>query len=369
MKKTLAAVALGAAVTISCIPLTACSGEYSETYKGTVSEATYTSKDDAVTGYLETEISGKTTKAVLVDYKVESELSGKEIDKLELGEEYTADLQKVEKMSVEYKEESTPLAAVAYEIADSSETTTRTLYVLSYTAMFRFFTPAVKEGESLSASYYDSTFEAEKYVNCTMNAEIKSTMSYDDKTMTLINTALAKVTEDSLYELDKVSYEGNMPGTFTGGEFGGMQDLSQEFYATDTTDGIYAARKEIGQTEFGKPMPVYYYKTVNDYFMTWFDQRFGRLDHTFFEKTSTGYALKKDKFAQFASNQSIFQNGLSADNATDFEYIINIKDGRMADVTISVTYIGSENTMSIEFSDFGTTEIIIPDEIKAKLPA
>lgn len=366
MKKTLATVALGAIVTISCIPLAACGGKYSETYNGTVSEETYTTKDDAVKGYLDEEISGKTTNAVLVNYKVEKELSQKEIDKLELDEKYTTDLKKAEELSVEYKEESSSLIATAYAVSESQQTTSvRTMYILSYTDMFRFFTPAMKEGESLSASYYDSTFEAEKYINCTMNAEITASVNYDGLEMSLTNTALAKVTETSLYELDKVVASG-MPDTFpeylTNGEY------TLECYAADTSQGIYATVKESGDTTFCQPVRYPTYETITSYFMKWFDDRFGQLDHTFFEKTKTGYALRKDKFEEFASNQTIFSNGLPTDGASEFEYLINIKDGRMADISISVSYMGTINTMTVKFSDFGTTEIAIPDDIKSQMP-
>lgn len=360
IKKTFTAVALGAVITVCSLPFAACGGGYSETYAGTVSETTFTTKDDAVKGYLEEEISGKTTEAVLVNYTVDKELSEGEIAGMAIGDNYKEGLKKVEEISVEYKEESeSSYAAVAYDATEESKTIIRTIYLLTYTDMFRFFTPAIKDGESLSASYYDSTFEAEKYINCTMNATLTNSQIIRNKTVIRTQTALAKATKYTLYELDEIHYEG-LPDEETAG------NNNSELYICETANGLYGVY--VADDKVDGPIPHKYCKTVNEYFMQWFNNRFGSLDHTFFKKTDTGYALREDKFAEFLKSQYGSDFYLSDDNTSSFEYVINIADGRMADVKMSVKYNGNEDSMTIKFSDFGNTVITIPDKVKAVLP-
>lgn len=327
---------------------------YSETYKGSVSEETYGTKAEAVGGYLETEISGKSTTAVLVDYTVEEELSKTEVAKLEIPKEYTADLQTVEKLTVEYSEiqNITDGYARAVAVAESKPVTyKRTVYLLTYTDMFRFFVPALDNGEGLTSSYYDSTFEAEKYVNCTMDAEISTVEKSGGYTSSYTQKAKAKATFNALYEYDT--------------RISDNSTYYSELYMVDTVDGIYQASREIGEkfSEVYK-VPSEYGNTINEYFMLWFDARFGQLDHTFFEKTATGYALKGDKYAEFLAAQ---QFNIDVENCR-IEYIINIADGRMADVKMLVENGGNSYKMTIKFSDFGTTKINVPNEVKALLP-
>lgn len=328
--------------------------DYGETYTGAVSEQTYPTKEEAVGGYLETEISGKSTTAVLVDYTVEKELTKTEVADLEIPKEYTEDLQSVEELLVEYAEMQnlSDLYARSVAVAESGPVTyKRTVYLLTYTAMFRFFVPALDKGEGLTSSYYDSTFEADKYVNCTMDAVITTVEKYDGYTYTSTTKANAKATYNALYEYDT--------------RISDYSTYYSELYMVDTADGIYQASREIGEkfSEVYK-VPSEYGNTINEYFMGWFDARFGQLDHTFFEKTETGYALRGDKYAEFLIAQGF---DLDAENSR-IEYIINIADGRMADVKMVVENGGNSYKMTVKFSNFGKTVINVPNEVKALLP-
>lgn len=324
---------------------------YSETFTGAVSAETYESADSAVQGFLDTEISGKTTTAVLVNYSTEGVLSEEEQSKLDIGEEYTEGLLSVEKLTVEYEEESDSddynndsYSPTAYTLASSSQTTyTKTVYLLTYTGMFRFFVPAMTTGDTLTASYYDSTFQGEKYVNCTMEVTMKQTSSG----VTLNSTATAKATYDKLYESGTQTVSG--------------VSINYEGYLVDTDNGIYVLMKQ-GLEDYDGGY-AYGYDSINEYFMEWFDERFGQLDHTYFEKTSTGYALRADKYNEYL--QSAY---LDLTEDFDLSYIINISEGRMSDVTLSISYSGFSSTMSIKFTNFGTTEIVVPESVQALIP-
>lgn len=178
---------------VGCSSCSSCKGEeYSETFVGAVSAETYASSEEAVKGFLETEISGKTVEAVFVDYKKEAELNEKEVKELPIDEEYRNGLLSVERGKVEYSEKSVSTARVSpFAESDDEVIYWREVFILTYTDMFRFFVPEQKEGESLSMSYYDSVFEGEKYINCTMNASITNEytedgIKYTEKTMRIV---------------------------------------------------------------------------------------------------------------------------------------------------------------------------------------
>lgn len=344
-------------------------GNYSETFKGAVSEETYETHDDAVQGFLDTEISGKTTKAVLVSYTKEKELSVNEVNSLAIDEEYKEGLISVEKGNVKYKENSVTSAQASLCSAESGETRDKVIYILTYTGVFRFFTPAVDNGDTLTSSYFDSTFDGEKYLNCTMEATIRTEGSQGGVKYTQENTATAKVTHEALYEHDEVKATVNgqdVPSTELGGN-------NVDVYILDTSDGLYQLQKKSDSWQAlnltNSNLGMYRAENVNDYFMMWFKQRFNELDHTYFEKTSTGYALRADKYNDFIKTQ---QGMSSLGSDFDLSYVINISEGRFSDVSmkIGLTVQGASATteMVIKFKDFGTTSIDVPAEVKNALP-
>lgn len=364
MKRTIAATVTALILLAMCvggvwIGLILCDRvSYSETYTGHVSEQTYETPEASVQAFLETEVSGKSVKAVYVGYTKERELSEDEIEELTIEEEYRTGLLSVEEGNVKYTEakESAALSKVHTASVDSvvDDVLSRKVLILSYTGMFRFFSPALADGEALTASYYDSTFEGEKYINCTMNASI----SYNMDSYSFSTTSLAKATATALYEYD-VFQSSQETGT-------------AELYMIDAAEGIYCVYKEDNQPFHGD---YGYDGTVHEYFMSWFDERFGQLDHTFFEKTNTGYALRSDKFAEYLA---IEYGWIDIPEDLKLEYVINIADGKMADVTYkiecsepgdTVSQTKYSQTMSVRFSDFGTTVIDIPSAVSALLPA
>lgn len=370
MKKFLTCIITLTIVMVLCVCLSGCEAlsaiisgllskkdNYSETYEGYVSEQTYDTVEDTVKGFLDSEIAGKTVDAVFVDYTKEKECSKEEVAELAIDEEYRDGLISVELGTVEYSEESSSVSAYGgiSTVADgvNIETKTKKIYILTYTGMFRFFSPALAEGDALTASYYDSTFEAEKYINCSMNATISNLYTYDGVTYLITNSAVAKVTKTALYERDEYSASNGETVKSSVAELYDV-DTAQGFWTVyNTGDGYIAA-------------PVYEWSTINEYFMQWFDQRFGQLDHTYFEKTETGYALKSDKYAEYISASGMSVGGLSGDY--DVEYIINIADGRMSDVYSKVAVEGYVAEMTISFYDFGNTSITIPQDVQALLP-
>lgn len=208
--------AFAAAIVLVCgVAVTGCDkgggengGTYSETYTGAVSEATYKSAELAVQGFLETELSDMACTAVYVGYTKQTDLTEQEIAGLPLGEGDAANISLGEKGTVEYSESEN--MDVPYPVrAASEETFTQELYLLNYeSGEYRYFTPALKENDSLTASYFNSLFAPENYINCTMELNMKN--GWGEETAEL--SVLFKNTSDGAHRVQ----ETNCPESFGG---------------------------------------------------------------------------------------------------------------------------------------------------------
>ena len=345
--------------------------KYSETFAGAISKTTYESKEDAVKGFLEEEISGMAFTAEYVGYTKTSDLSQKEIDGLAIDEDFRKGIVSVEKGEVEYIEkedeeieyDNDNLYSFTKLSNDSKVAKKRVVYIVSYTAIFRFFVPANSNGETLSASYFDSTFDATKYLNCTMEAQIETLVdgSYSKQ------TASCKITENGIYEYDKIT--DNMDGS--------ESYLPRvESYGVYSDGALYWVSRTISYMEYGGNAPTWNESkwnvslpnediTISEYFIDWFKERFNSLDHSYFEKSATGYKLRADLFNEFIKDATAEE--LEDFNDFELEYTINIADGRMSDVTIKIAYEDNgetfSTTMKIKFSKFGKTTLDVPEEI------
>lgn len=342
MKKLFVGLATAALAGVMCLSAAACGKktENGETFRGAVSEATYVSADAAVKGFLEKEVSGLTVKAEYVGYEKEAELTQSEIGELELGE-FAEGLISAEKGQVEYREtaESTAVSSIA------DGTITRTVYILSYPDTFRFFSPPVNTGETLTAKYYESVFQADKYYNCTMHAFMKEVFTGWVPEEPGIYSTILKVTETAFCET-----------TYMTEDFSGEPDVIA--YGVEKNGLLYVCDKDFDSSNY--IVTERYDFPVKEYFSVWFDESYGALDHTYFEKTETGYALRADKQAAFIETMHVSGNPVS-----HLEYTFKIEDGRLASVHMEVTSGGIEIISGVEFSDFGSTEVTVPDEVKA----
>ena len=324
---------------------------YSETFEGTISEQTYESEEEAARAFLETEIAGAAADVSFVGLQKEETLSEQETAALAIDEDLREGLLSVTRCSVEYTETLHAAGTQSLSLraaADAASATKRAeVYLLTYTGMFRFFVPQTQTGGQISSSYFASTFLAEDYVNCTMDVEMTQTRAGS----TFVSSAVAKATQNVLWEHDFY---------FTDGEATGESEL----YLVDSVEGIGDIFRHNGGEWDASFVGFDADYTINEYFMEWFQYRFGALDHSYFIKTETGYALDPDKYEAYLQTLPDYPGG-----AFELEYTINVKDGRMADVTMAIAYGEYSSRMTLVFSDFGTTVIEIPDEVSKLIPA
>lgn len=189
MKKSLLNVILAAALTATCLSFTACGGEnYSETYTGTLSEATYSNEEQAAQAFFANEISGNSATLIYQRYEKQADLSESEIAALDLGEE-TQKPASAEVGKVYYT------AQPAARAAASEEAETNRLYVLNYKNYYKYYSPALEIGEPLTASYFNSVINPEKYKAYTLNMEYEQSQ----KNIHVKETYIMKTNDNGAY--------------------------------------------------------------------------------------------------------------------------------------------------------------------------
>lgn len=359
MKKTLTLI-LAAVLVVSVFAVTGCTPVNGETYNGAVSQKSYASKDLAVEAFLEDEISGQTITARLVKYEKEKDLSEREIAMLGIPESDVDDLNSVEKVKVQYMEYN-PADAVSAE-KDVAETYFKTLYILQYGEKgdnFRYFTPALKVGESLTASYFASVFDVKNYVNCTQNSNVSVSVKGGGASLSFDTNTYSQLTETAFYT--KIEAMGKNVETYAWGENNAVNLAvkSENKWETRTIEN-----------ENGN---------LSDFISDYPQETFGDFDYSFFEKTKNGFTLRKDKVSQWLESYFESLGDMLPDGSIDFKknfdlsYNAVVEKGRVVKTEVSATFTvangTSEITVSVSgigaFSDFGKTQVVVPDEVKA----
>ncbi len=307
-------------------------GDDGETFVGAISKTTYESKEDAAKGFLEEEISGDAFTAEYVSYTKTSELSQKEIDKLELADEYKSGIESVEKGEVEYSEQLNKQEEKVAKLA--SETCKRTVYIVIYTTKeYRFFSPAIIEGGTLTTSYFDYLFDMNRYLNCTVETDMsdeKMLMKITDKVISMHLSNIFEEDEGASYYYYCEPYlylcvydENNVVEVNRLGKLSLKDALNGDFKDADP--------------EYLAPIGL----TLG---------MLGGMDHSYFVKTKTGYELKEE-IKQFP----------------DEYYSVNVSNDRIVKVESSLYVNDAGNwdrwEWSFTFSDFDSTTVEIPKEI------
>ena len=428
MKKRVMGIALVLVLAMSVV-LTGCGKKgdaHSETYTGTVSAQTYATSEDAAVAFVNEEIAGAAVEVSNIECSEPEELTEDEQAKLTISEEDKAGLTKVERITVTYTEtvveedetepapsplgyEQNELYNAAASDAEETKKKTRVVLVLVYVnGECRYFAPVVLKGEQLTASYFNSAFDPELYVNSTltqnMTVNMKINMAGQNQSQKSKVKSTAKFTDETVYFSQSgagVSMEMYM--TEQNGVVKGAANMSMPGYGSSG----WIAEDDIFEEVAGAIGGGEIY-SLNDFALNYFDMCFGSMDHTCFEKTDTGYALRKGMGKQFIlSTMEQYMDGLtdelgpilgSSDISVrdiinlykyDLEYEIIINKGLVSklyidmnmslDMTDFMTALGAPadviasvaGTISVSskgtctLSDIGTTKISIPSKVSA----
>ena len=345
-------------------------GGVSETFKGAVSENTYSTANEAASAFVSEEIAGESIANVR-SVKSNGELSQSKINSLNIPAELLVGSDSVEEMEVTYDLET----ASAY--ARSGGTTyayTRTIkvYVIKFGVDWKYFTPAPITGDTITKSYYDSVFNSEKYKNCTFenNAEITITASaageYMD--MKMSTRQLIKHADGKVYLEQTVSSTGSlaeMDEALTLCIY--LETVGDEVVCyVKNPDGDDWLQCDLGMVGFASL----------DQLVPFHDQY---LDYTYFTKTGYGFALNQENSRRYfmqALGAALEGMGIdlnTSDAQLDMFAEYYVADGVLsgmrldADFEWSILEDGISGTIketavtTLKCTDYGTTVIERPN--------
>ncbi len=348
---------------ICLVGLTGCKKKNVDTYEGSLSTVSYVSKKEAVKGFIEEELNSGIISSEFVDYSVNKKLTHKEIEKLSLSEENKNGLSYVEEVEVKYieslKENNfnsfSPLSVKKMENEPLTFQTIK-IYVLCYydavneIYIFRFYTPALKNGDIVTKSYFESTNDSKKYTSFTVNADIKLSPAIVEDGISVDKIKMVeKLTNDSAYI--SVNY--------------GVYSTDLYLFPIDGTFYNFSRYNdeewEISTMPFGQEILDSYQEEMKT---SWYSRY--NLDYNCFEKSSSGFTLRKDIFngsiklaSEFEMEMKNFDVKLSEGRLSKMTFECDVKNGQ-------VSYNAKYN---LKYSDFDTTTIDIPKSVQERIDA
>lgn len=371
-------VCAAAALLSLTIVLSACGDKetFSETYTGAVSEQSYVSANAAVSAFVETELSGNANQAVFVSYEKEKELTEEEQAVLPLPESAKQGLVSVEKGKVNYKE-----SAVSTQAAASDTLTLwKGVYVLNYGSSFRYYTPALSTGETLTKSYYDSVFDVENYKNVTMSTSMALDMNVSAEgqtvTMKMVMTYSYKITEDAVALEMTVSMD----------MLGMSSTETQSYYIIEKNGGLMCAANAgdawyaASLDELDLDLEI---DSIEDIYKSAYSDE---LDQSYFVKTDSGFKMDENKMQEYLAVAFEDMEDMFAEvgihdfnNQVKADASYYIKEGKLArsnaalSMNMAMTTQGvTANTVisasiNCNYSNYGNTTVSIPSGAKQVL--
>ena len=230
---------------------------------------------------------------------------------------------------------------------------------------FYYYAPAAKEGEMISKSYFDSVMAPSNFTNVTAKLDVKLEMdvSYMGESASMVSDveATIKVTEDAAYMTVESSAKGG----------GVAQSEKVEYYILRDGAGVDVFVKANGTWEAGYIDGV---NSMEDVIASQDSAAFA--DHSYFEKTSSGFKLTGAKMTLFLEEYYAslgVQQALAmfTEMEMDAEYFVS--EGKLAKAVSKVALTMRESGMAIsmdvtatgKYSSYGTTSVTVPAEIAA----
>lgn len=318
-------------------------------FVGCLSETTYDNENSAARGFLSEELDGAATKTQFVDAEAGATLSAEEIENLELGDDVNAaDVESAVYYTVKYIETDATRAA-----ADSSyNTKSYEIIIIKIGSHYYYYIPIMPKGGSITNSYIEMVCDPQKYFNVTETAVTKSTSKVAGMSVTATITTTTKVANGNLH-LKMVS---SMLG----------EESVEEYYFVTVNNSIvgYAYNEYSGSWYRAGSLS---YTSLEEYL----EAELFKFDHSYFERTESGFKMKGDKTQQYLNDvmgdqfKSILGMGLSI-NSVGANYYV--KDGRLDEVNVDLSMKGTLEGMSVQatasghitYTNYGTTVINLP---------
>ena len=347
-------------------------GGVSDTYKGSVSDESYASASAAAEAYIQEEIIGS-AEASQLSATSKGELSDEAVSALKIPAEFTDGIVAVEEMEVSFAvTESSDSASAPHLQVLANETRKVTVYVIKYANDWKYYSPAPVKGDTITKSYYDSVFNADKYKNCTMTSEMKLALDYkeiyqgqhDSVYMFTKNTRTVK------YESGKILLSETVEMTMAGESM--TQSLSVYLEEADGKILCYA-QMDGTDTWAEADLSILGFSSLEE-LTPFFDQY---LDYTYFTKTNYGFALNKENATQFiretmannpAAGDLLNFKDMNVDMFAEYYVVDGVLSGMREDCDVSVNTSYEDLTVIMNMTidavttctDYGVTHVEKP---------
>lgn len=346
-------------------------GGVSETFEGAISGDSYASSIEAAEAFVVEELANGRANVSVVNSK---ELSSSEIKAANIPADLIEGCDAVEEVEVEYSvidmsglDNRSNVTSLASETLD--KTTKVKVYVIKFGVDWKYFSPMPVTGDTISKSYYDSVFNAEKYKNCTfeMTNEATADISADGQSMTMI----MKINQVIKHADGKVYLEQHMDVTSNG------ENMVQSVYAYMETVGgaikCYVKTSENGSWMEADLSTVGF--TSLEQLTPFYDQY---LDYTYFTKTDFGFALEDENARKYFTTalmgalegmeSLIDPNKMNLDMYAEYYVCDGVLSGMRvdADVDMTISAAGSSGTLKetvttvTKCTNYGTTVVEKP---------
>ena len=364
-------------VAMCCVFSMACGGEESqspentgaqgitcsETYGGAVSAQSYGDTQSAVNAYIANEISASAT---VVGISKTGDLTAEEKNALPLTSEQKAGLTSAEVYAVTYTNSATA-AASAVLSADPS-VKERKVYLLSIDGRVFYLDPIPEAGDELSKSYYESVLGFANYRNCTITQTTSSSATMAGITATNTIELTIKIDDDKVYYVTKMTVPQATSGTTI------VYDTVYAYYYMEQTETGLVAYSSLDEVTW-QPDTMYDMNSgapvdnISDIVVLC------QYDHSYLEKTSTGFTIKQEYLNEYVSSVLSSYMGATVGEAYAYYYVsdgVVVRSYARINATMSMSVgVGSSATMEMTISantdanvgSFGTTVVETPSGI------
>ena len=346
-------------------------GGVSETFTGAVSEETYDSPEEAATAFIDEELVGD--KDADIQSVKTKELSDREISKLDIPAALLNGSDAVEEVEVEYtvEDDDTLESRNGLEnLAKLNKSKKIKVYVIKYGTDWKYFSPMPVTGDTISKSYYDSVFQAERYKNCTLEStgDVTAVITADGQTMemTIKTYQLIKHADGKIYMEQKIDMD----------QFGSATNQIIYAYMEEQEDGTILCYVKLDEDEdwFETSFSSIGFTSLEQ-LAPFYDQY---LDYTYFTKTDFGFALSDENARSYftqalgdalgSMNDLIDPDKMKLDMYAEYYVSEGVLSGMRvdADVNMTINEGGSTAQLTEKVSnvttctDYGTTVVEKP---------
>lgn len=319
-----------------------------DSFVGCVSQKTYEDETSAVRGFLNEEIDGKTTQTQFVNAEKGKTLNDGEIAKLKLGETIKAtEVESASYFTVTYLE----TAQKRDSLEESAPSKNYEIIVLKIGSGYRYYIPALKDGSALPSAYIQNVCNPIKYLNVTETVEVVSTAQAEGMAISVVMEITIKIDWNKAYMRVVMGVLG--------------QTEVQEYYIASENNALYMYSYD-NYYKWWIPQERLPFSNFEDYVFS----EFFNFDHSYFERTNTGFKINERKGQEFLSD--VLSNTL---NGMDVGYNLGrmsvdyfVKNGKLDEVIAEFsmdasavgTQVQTEVTMKTKYSDYGTTVVELP---------